>query len=229
MELPKRQKSAGFRNVVKKLLCIVLSVLAGASVARASTGFFVTAAAGQSRIHTNYASRYTDDERSSVPSAELSANQLYWSVGCGYSVVDLLRVTAGYEDWGKATASSTISTGEIYPLTVGTKGVYVSYAPMIKIVPTISLDPDIGLLYSDINIGTNFARAHGISDANTRSGSSTRVRLGLGLSVHLPGSFVVGIKYLQTDLPDAALKAGASFSTDKIRLRVLVLSGQYSF
>ncbi len=214
---------------MKKLLCIVMSVLAGTLVAKASTGFFVTAAAGQSRIHTNYASRYTDDARSSVPNSELNANNLYWSVGCGYSVTDLLRVAAGYEDWGKATAPSTISTGEIYPLTVGAKGVYVSYAPMIKIVPAISIDPDIGLLFSNIHIGTNFASAHGISDANTRSGYSTRLRLGLGVSVHLPGSFVVGIKYLQTDLPEATLKAGASFYTDKIRSRVVVLSGQYSF
>lgn len=106
---------------------------------------------------------------------------------------------------------------------------YVSYAPMIKIVPAISIDPDIGLLYSDIQIGTSFAGAHGISDANTRSGYSTRLRLGLGMSVHLPGSFVVGVKYLQTDLPEATLRAGASFYTDKIRLRVIVLSGQYSF
>lgn len=214
---------------MKKLLCIVMSVLAGAAVAKADTGFFVTAAAGQSRIHTSYASRYTDAARSSVPNSELSTNNLYWSVGCGYSATDLLRVTAGYEDWGKATAPSAISTGEIYPLTVGAKGVYVSCAPMIRILPAISIDPDIGLLFSDLHIGTDFASAHGISDANTRSGYSTRLRLGLGMSLHLSSSFVVGIKYLQTYLPEAPLKAGASFSTDKIRPRVILLSGQYSF
>lgn len=206
-----------------------MSVMAGASVARASTGFFVAAAAGQSRIHTNYTSRYTDAARSSVPNSELRTNNLYWSVGCGYSVTDLLRVTAGYEDWGQSTAASAISTGEIYPLTVGAKGVYVSIAPMIKILPAMSIDPELGLFYSDTRIGTDFASAHGISDANTRSGYSTRLRLGLGVSLHLSGSFVVGVKYLQTDLPETASKVGASFYTDRIRPRVVALTGQYSF
>jgi opacity protein-like surface antigen len=206
-----------------------MSVLVGASVAQASTDFFVTAAVGQSRIHTNYASRYTDAARSAVPNSELSAHELYWSIGCGYAPADLLRVTAGYEDWGQATAPSAISTGAIYPLTVGAKGVYVSYAPIITIVPAISIDPDIGLLFSDIHIGTDFASATGISDANTRSGNSTRLRLGLGVSVHLSETLVVGIKYLQIDLPEATLKAGASFYTDKIRPHVIMLTGQYSF
>jgi hypothetical protein len=199
-------------------------------VAEASTGFFVTAATGQSRFDTKYTSRYVDAARSSVPNAELNAHNLYWSIGCGYSVTDWVRVTAGYEDWGKSTASSSSSTGEIYPLTVGAKGVYLSYAPILHIIPLISLDPEIGFLYSDIHVGTDFSAAHGVSDSNFKSGYSMRPRYGLGLSVHLPTvPVVVGIKYLQTDLPDAKLNPGSNFFTDKIRPRTVVLTAQYSF
>lgn len=214
---------------MQKLLCIILAVFVGATVTRASTGFFVTAAGGQSRFHSKYTTRFTDASRSSLPNSEVNAHDLYWSVGGGYAFTDLLRVTAGYEDWGKATGPSTSASGEIYPLTVGAKGFYVSYAPTIHVLPLVSIDPDIGFLYSDIRIGTNFSNTTGVSDSNTKSGYTTRLRMGLGVSVHLPASFVVGIKYLQIDLPESSAKAGASFFTDKIRPRVLVLTAQYSF
>lgn len=214
---------------MKKLFCIMMAVLASALATRASTGFFVTAAGGQSRFHSKYTTRYTDASRSSIPNSEVNAHDMYWSVGGGYSFTDLFRVTAGYEDWGQTTGSSTSPSGDIYPLTVGAKGFYVSYAPMIHVIPLISIDPDIGFLYSDIHVGTNFAGANGISDANTQSGYTTRLRMGLGISVHPPGPFVVGIKYLQIDLPESHAKTGASFFTDKIRPRTIVLTAQYNF
>ena len=218
---------------MRKPLCILLPVLLGASTANAGTGFFVTAAAGAARIHTKYTSRYVDAARSSVPSSELGAHDLYWSVGGGYSLTDLLRVTGGYEDWGKSTAPSFVTSGsvseEIYPLTVGAKGFYISYAPMITVVPGLSVDPEIGFLYSDVHIGTNFGSTTGTADTNFRSGFTTRPRYGLGLSLHLPGPFVVGAKYLRIDLPESKLRAGASFFTDRIRPNTFVVSAQYSF
>jgi hypothetical protein len=213
---------------MKKLFCILISILAGAEIARAGTGLFITAAAGQSQVHTNYISRFVGPF-DSVPSSVLDAHNLYWSIGGGYSATNLLRVTAGYEDWGKETAPSMVSRGAIYPLTVGAKGVYASYAPAIKIAPRLSIDPDIGFLLANLHIGTDWARTYGVSDANTKSGYSTRLRLGLGMSMRLPRHFVVGIKYLQTDLPEMSLKPRASFYTDKIRPRAFMLSGQYSF
>jgi opacity protein-like surface antigen len=218
---------------MKRILCMLAMILTSASLAQASTGFFITAGAGQSRINSKYTSRYVDTARSSVPNSELNAHDLYWSVGCGYSITDLLRVTAGYEDWGQSTAPSSVSTGsgaaEIYPLTIGAKGFYVSYAPMITLFPGLSVDPEIGFLYSNIRIGTDWGRATGGADANNRSGYTSRPRYGLGLSLHLPGPLVVGLKYLQTDLPESELKPGASFFTNKIRPRTFVLSAQYSF
>jgi opacity protein-like surface antigen len=214
---------------MKKLFCIAVSVLAGATAAEASTGFFVTAAGGQSRIHTKYTSRYTDATRSAIPNSEVNAHDLYWSVGGGVSFTDYLRVAAGYEDWGKTTGPSTTPSGEIYPLTVGAKGMYVSYAPLFRIIPLISVDPEIGFLYSDIHIGTNFSSTSGMSDSNTKSGYKTCLRAGIGVSVHLPGSFAIGIKYLQIELPDTDSKVGSTFFTDKIRPRTIVLSALYTF
>lgn len=210
---------------MKNALCILLLLAAG-TVAQASTGFFVTAAGGQSQFRTKYTSRYVDATRSSVPNAEVNEHAAYWSVGCGFSFTDLLRVTAGYEDWGKVTGSSTAPTGEIHPLTVGAKGFYASYAPMIHVIPFLSIDPEVGVLYTDVHVRTSFQND---GDPNIQSGYSTRFRYGLGISIHPPGPFVIGIKYLQIDLPGSDLKAGSTFFTDKIRPRTIVLTAQYSF
>ncbi|MFT3781881.1 MAG: hypothetical protein QM790_07685 [Nibricoccus sp.] len=209
-----------------RCLVVLMVALALASLAEADTGFFLTAAGGQSRFRTKYTTRYTDATRSSVPNAEVNAHDLYWSVGAGLSFTDLLRVTAGYEDWGQTTGSSASATGQIYPLTVGAKGFYASYAPMIHVIPLISVDPEVGILYSDVKLRTNFQSD---GDPNIQSGYTARFRYGIGISVHPPGPFVVGIKYLQIDLPGAEFKAGSSFFTDKIRPRVVVLTAQYNF
>jgi hypothetical protein len=214
---------------MKKLLFLLMSVFAGACVAEASTGFFFTAATGQSRINAKYTSLYTDATRETAVGAELNSHTLYWSVGLGFSLTDLLRVTAGYEDWGKSTAPAGTGADQIYPLTVGDRGYYVSYAPMIKVFPRVSIDPEIGLLYSNIDISTDFGRSNGFVDTNVRLGHSTLPRYGIGISVHLPGTFVVGVKYLQIELPGAGPRFGSAFFTEKIRARTLVLSAQCSF
>ena len=210
---------------MKKTLCFLLVCVAG-SIAQASTGFFVTAAGGQSQFRTKYTTRYTDATRSAVPNSEVNEHSNYWAVGSGVSFTDFLRVTAGYEDWGKVTGSSTTPTGDIYPLTLGAKGFYASFAPMIHVIPFLSIDPEFGVLYTDIHVRTNFQND---GDPNIQSGYSSRFRYGLGLSIHPPGPFVIGIKYLQIDLPEAKVRAGSSFFTDKIRPRTIVLTAQYSF
>jgi len=210
---------------MKKTLCFLLVCVAG-SIAQASTGFFVTAAGGQSQFRTKYTTRYTDATRSAVPNSEVNEHSNYWAVGSGVSFTDFLRVTAGYEDWGKVTGSSTTPTGDIYPLTLGAKGFYASFAPMIHVIPFLSIDPEVGVLYTDIHVRTNFQND---GDPNIQSGYSSRFRYGLGLSIHPPGPFVIGIKYLQIDLPEAKVRAGSSFFTDKIRPRTIVLTAQYSF
>ena len=197
-----------------------------AGVAQASTGFFVTAAAGQSRFSTKYTTRYVDAARSTVPNAEVNEHANYWSVGCGVSFTDYARFTAGYEDWGKVTGSATSPTGEIYPLSVGAKGFYASYAPMIHVFPFLSIDPEVGVFYTDIHMRTNFQSD---GDPNIQSGYSARMRYGLGVSIHPPGPFVIGLKYLMVDLPGAELKPGSTFFTDKIRPRTILLTAQYGF
>jgi hypothetical protein len=141
----------------------------------------------------------------------------------GFSFTDFARFTAGYEDWGKTTGSSASSTGDIYPLTVSAKGFYLSYAPMIHVLPLISIDPEVGVLYSNVHVGTNFASSVGLADTSTKSGYSARKRFGLGVSVHPPGPFVIGVKYLQIDLP------APSYVTEKIRPNTIILTAQYSF
>jgi opacity protein-like surface antigen len=210
---------------MKKLLCFTLMCFA-APLLQASTGFFVTVAGGQSQFRTKYTTRYVDATRNSVPNSEVNEHGNYWAVGGGYSFTDFLRVTAGYEDWGKVTGPSMSPTGEIYPLTVGAKGYYASFAPMIHVIPFLSIDPEVGVLYSDVHLRTNFQND---GDPNIQSGYSSRFRYGLGISLHPPGPFVIGIKYLQIDLPEAKFRAGSSFFTDKVRPRTILLTAQYSF
>jgi len=206
-------------------------MLAFAQVARAGDGFFVTASAGQSRVKTNYVSRYLDSARSSLPQSKLDGRNLYWSVGVGYGLTNLLRVVAGYEDWGKSTASSAAADGTaLYPLTVEAKGVYAAYAPVLQLALGLELQAEVGFLYSDLHLGTNFGSINNVSDTNVRASYSLRPRYGLGLAYKIPVLDVkVGIKYLQIDLPDARVSAGSAFSTGNIRPSTVVVSAQYSF
>ncbi len=85
---------------------------------------------------------------------------------------------------------------------------------------------DLGVFYTDIHLRTNF-QSNG--DPNIQSGYSARMRYGLGFSLHPPGPFVIGLKYLMVDLPGAERIAGSTFFTDKIRPRTILLTAQYSF
>ncbi len=164
-----------------------------------------------------------------MPQADLDERNLYWSVGGGYEFTSLLRVVAGYEDWGVSTGSSSSAAGEIYPLTVGAKGIYAAYAPVLKLAFGFQLEAEVGFLYSDLNIGTDFGSAHALRDVNVRSEYSVRPRYGIGLSYRLPIAFTVGIKYLKLDLPESKLQAGSAFYTDKIRPSTVVITAAYNF